>query len=175
MPSKTRFKSGLKINVSRQRTVIKSRLEVKSEYLNFGARAEALTRSEGERRGLKWVASNVRYRAGELDVVMIDFARREWVFVEVRARRSRDWRSPLEWVSVPKILKLRRAIAIYLEGPEARAWTAQMHLSEKWGRVPLKKKTGSSELPVLNGSKILVRFENSVTLEGSAGSEISIR
>jgi Holliday junction resolvase-like predicted endonuclease len=128
MPSKTRFKSGLKINVSRQRTVIKSRLEVKSEYLNFGARAEALTRSEGERRGLKWVASNVRYRAGELDVVMIDFARREWVFVEVRARRSRDWRSPLEWVSVPKILKLRRAIAIYLEGPEARAWTAQMHL-----------------------------------------------
>jgi len=41
-----------------------------------------------ERAGLAIVERNVRFRAGELDLVCRDGAR--WVFVEVKARRA-DW------------------------------------------------------------------------------------
>ena len=39
-----------------------------------------------EQKGLVFVAANVRYRVGELDLIMRDG--RQWVFVEVRYRRD---------------------------------------------------------------------------------------
>ena len=92
----------------------KSSQKTKIECLDYGEASEHRVRTEGEKRGLIWVASNVRYRVGEIDLVMIDLERSEWVFIEVRARRSRDWRTSLEWVSVAKLLKLKRAIELFL-------------------------------------------------------------
>src|SRR3972149_1897298 len=53
-----------------------------------GREAEDVAARFPERAGLAIVERNVRFRAGELDLVCRDGAR--WVFVEVKARRA-DW------------------------------------------------------------------------------------
>ena len=44
-----------------------------------------------EQRGLTFVAQNVRFRPGEIDLIMRDSG--TWVFTEVRYRRNALWRS----------------------------------------------------------------------------------
>jgi putative endonuclease len=51
-----------------------------------GREAEEAAARLLERAGLRILARNVRFRAGELDLVCRDGAR--WVFVEVKARRA---------------------------------------------------------------------------------------
>ena len=55
-----------------------------------GARAEAAARAELEAAGLRTLATNVGYRGGELDLVMLEPGRTgdTLVFVEVRHRRA---------------------------------------------------------------------------------------
>ncbi|PPS64830.1 YraN family protein [Pantoea sp. BRM17] len=64
------------------------RTELKRVLLKVfsGAEHEQQARHYLERAGLKWVASNVRFRGGELDLIMRDADC--WVFVEVRYRRD---------------------------------------------------------------------------------------
>ncbi len=60
----------------------------------IGAEHEQQARHYLERAGLKWVASNVRFRGGELDLIMRDADC--WVFVEVRYRRDARQRDASE-------------------------------------------------------------------------------
>ena len=59
-----------------------------AEPATRGADVEAAARRHLENAGLRWLAGNVRYRGGELDLVMLDGtpAAGTLVFVEVRAR-----------------------------------------------------------------------------------------
>jgi putative endonuclease len=77
-----------------------------------GDAREAQARASLERAGLRLVGSNVRYRVGELDLVMLD--REVLVFVEVRYRREHDFGGALASVTRSKQQKLTRAATQFL-------------------------------------------------------------
>jgi putative endonuclease len=77
-----------------------------------GAQAEQRAEAFLQARGLQPIARNVRFRGGELDLVMRDGI--ELVFVEVRTRRSRDWGGAAASVDFRKRRRLRLAAQLYL-------------------------------------------------------------
>jgi putative endonuclease len=84
-----------------------------------GAAWEGIARMELERAGLRWRAANVRYRFGEIDLVMDDAD--VLVFVEVRYRRSGKFGGGIESVDRRKQGRLARAAAAYLAAEPALA------------------------------------------------------
>ena len=78
-----------------------------------GQRAEARARQLLEAAGLSFVAANVRYRIGELDLVMRDDE--TLVFVEVRERASLRFGGAAASVDARKRLRLQRAAQRYLQ------------------------------------------------------------
>lgn len=77
-----------------------------------GAQRERQARHLLETAGLRFVAANVRYRSGELDLIMRD--RQVWVFVEVRYRRSGSFGGAAASITRAKQQKLLRAAALWL-------------------------------------------------------------
>ena len=78
----------------------------------IGAEQERRARGYLERAGLRWVASNVRFRGGEIDLIMRDVDC--WVFVEVRYRRDARFGGALASITRQKQQKLLRAAALWL-------------------------------------------------------------
>ena len=76
------------------------------------ARWERAAQRELERHGLRLRAANVRYRGGELDLVMDD--RGTLVFVEVRYRRGTGFGGGVGSITRAKCRKLARAAGLYL-------------------------------------------------------------
>ena len=77
-----------------------------------GRQAETRARALLEAAGLAFVAGNVRYRVGELDLVMRDGG--TLVFVEVRERRSLRFGGAAASVDFRKRQRLTRAAQRYL-------------------------------------------------------------
>lgn len=65
-----------------------------------------------EAAGLRFVAANVHYRGGELDLIMRDG--RTWVFVEVRYRRNDRYGGAAASVTRTKQRRVRHAAACWL-------------------------------------------------------------
>lgn len=84
-----------------------------------GAHWEQAAQRELERAGLRLRASNVRYRFGELDLVMDDDE--VLVFVEVRYRQGNQFGGGAGSVDARKRARLARAAAAYLAGAPALA------------------------------------------------------
>ncbi|MDQ2696634.1 MAG: YraN family protein [Pseudomonadota bacterium] len=78
-----------------------------------GEAAEGLACAYLQARGLTLVERNFRCRCGELDLVMRDGA--QWVFVEVRLRRSVRFGHPAETVTRAKQRRLIGAASLYLQ------------------------------------------------------------
>jgi putative endonuclease len=76
--------------------------------LDAEARAEAFLGA----RGLSTIARNVRFRGGEIDLVMRDGA--HWVFVEVRSRRSARYGGAAASVDARKRARLLLAAQLFL-------------------------------------------------------------
>lgn len=88
-----------------------------------GAAAEARAEAWLIARGLEALDRNVRYRAGELDLVMRDGE--TIVFVEVRQRASAGWGGAAASVDARKQSRLRRAAQLFLLARCGdRAWPA---------------------------------------------------
>jgi putative endonuclease len=88
-----------------------------------GLGAERQARRLLEEAGLAYVDANVRYKVGELDLVMMDGA--ALVFIEVRMRSSRAFGGAAASVDHRKRLRLRRAANRYLlEHFGQRDWPA---------------------------------------------------
>lgn len=84
-----------------------------------GRAAEALAAGWLKTQGLKFVARNVRYRFGEIDLVMDDGE--ALVFVEVRYRSRADFGGAAASVTAAKQARMERAIRAYVAShPEAR-------------------------------------------------------
>lgn len=64
-------------------------------------------------RGWSLIARNVRYRAGELDLVMRDGSM--IVFVEVRFRSRSAYGTAADSIGLTKQFKVRRAAALWLQ------------------------------------------------------------
>lgn len=77
-----------------------------------GAGYELMARRHLEQAGLRFTAANVRFRGGELDLIMRD--KQQWVFVEVRYRRNDLFGDAAASVTRRKQQKLLRAAAIWL-------------------------------------------------------------
>ena len=61
---------------------------------------------------MTFIAANVNYRGGELDLIMRD--RQTWVFVEVRYRKNAHFGTAAETVTRTKQHRLLRAAALWL-------------------------------------------------------------
>ncbi|MNN07043.1 hypothetical protein D3C81_1198590 [compost metagenome] len=85
-----------------------------ADPLQRGAAVESAARAHLEAAGLRLLAANVRFRGGELDLVMHDPANGTLVFVEVRYRRSTAFGGGAASVDVGKRRKLVHAAQLYL-------------------------------------------------------------
>lgn len=92
-----------------------------AEQATRGAAAEAMARALLEKSGLRWRAGNVRFRGGELDLVMHDPATGSLVFVEVRYRRASTFGGGAASVDAGKRRRLVHAAQLYLAGHPALA------------------------------------------------------
>lgn len=95
-----------------------------AEPARRGAAVEAAARVLLENAGLRWRASNARFRGGELDLVMHDPAADSVVFVEVRYRSSRAFGGGAASVDIGKRRKLLHAAQLYLASQPALAQAA---------------------------------------------------
>lgn len=81
--------------------------------VELGQKGEKIAQSYlSKTLGWKILASNVRNRYGELDIVAID--RGVYVFVEVKSRRSMRYGKPLEAVTPLKLARIKQQVDIYL-------------------------------------------------------------
>ena len=80
--------------------------------LAIGHATELRARRLLERAGLCWIASNVRFRGGELDLIMRDAA--TIVFIEVRYRQRPFFGTGAETVDASKQHKLIRCAHLWL-------------------------------------------------------------
>lgn len=78
----------------------------------LGARTEAAALEYLHARGCRLVARNVRYRVGEIDLIVRE--ERTLVFVEVRGRGEGSLETPEVALPFAKRRKLWRAIELYL-------------------------------------------------------------
>lgn len=85
----------------------------------LGRLGEALALEHLRRLGYAIVARNYRCREGEVDIVATTAD--TVVFVEVKARRSTTYGSPLEAVDARKQARLARAARHFLHSPRGRA------------------------------------------------------
>jgi putative endonuclease len=106
-----------------------------------GQRREAQARRHLEAAGLKLRAANVRYRFGELDLVMDEGE--TLVFVEVRYRRAGSHGGAIESVGAAKRQRLWKAAQAFL--------AAQPALSRRPCRFDLVAIEGEARLQWLRG------------------------
>lgn len=81
--------------------------------MDIGKEAEQRAKQYLTQQGLKFVAANVRYNFGELDLVMRDGA--DWVFVEVKYRSHRQFGGAKQALSAAQVNRLRQAAACYIQ------------------------------------------------------------
>jgi putative endonuclease len=88
-----------------------------------GLAAESRAQALLESHGLRAVARNVRFRGGEIDLVMADGE--QCVFVEVRSRAHARFGGALASVDAPKRRRIALAAQLYLlQHYGRRAWPA---------------------------------------------------
>ncbi len=85
-----------------------------------GALTEQLALDHLLEAGLRLLARNVRYKVGELDLVLAD--RGTLVFVEVRSRASRAWGGAAASIHADKRRRLVRAAQLYLQQHYGNRW-----------------------------------------------------
>lgn len=108
--------------------------------LHFGKAMEekALEWFKARHSDCRLLARNYLIRGGELDLVLEDAG--ELVFVEVRARLPGSIQSGLESVTLPKQLRLRRAIRHFLARYQGPARSARFDIlawdGSQWSHYP---------------------------------------
>jgi putative endonuclease len=79
----------------------------------FGKKIEGFAKIYLQKQGMKFVASNYRCKAGEIDLIMRDG--KTLVFVEVRYRRNLRFGSPVATVDWRKQKRIIAAASWYLQ------------------------------------------------------------
>ncbi|MBW8184504.1 YraN family protein [Shewanella nanhaiensis] len=78
-----------------------------------GQAGEKLAMNYLAERGLNFVEANVRYKFGEIDLIMKDG--KEWIFIEVKYRSKAQYGGALNALSPAQIGRLRRAAEHYIQ------------------------------------------------------------
>lgn len=80
---------------------------------NQGQIAEDKARQYLEQQGLSFVEQNVRYRFGEIDIVMKEG--KDWVFVEVKYRSESHYGGAVNALSCAQTQRIRKAASHYIQ------------------------------------------------------------
>lgn len=80
---------------------------------NQGQIAEHAAKQYLEQQGLTFVEQNVRYRFGEIDIVMKD--RCDWVFIEVKYRSASQYGGAVSALSQAQAQRIRKAASHYIQ------------------------------------------------------------
>ncbi len=115
-----------------------------------GDAAESAACRHLERAGLALLARNVRFRVGELDLVMLDGA--TLVFVEVRYRRDSGHGSGADSVDAGKRRRLVRAALAFLAAHPAQA--------ERACRFDVVEASGAAAMPTLHWLRDAFRLDD---------------
>ncbi len=83
-----------------------------AKHLDLGVNGEELAEQYLARQGLKIIDRRVRYKRGEIDLVARDGE--EWVFIEVKTRKSVSSGLAAEALSPAKAKRLRKAVELYI-------------------------------------------------------------
>lgn len=88
----------------------------------LGTQGEAVAAAHLQAKGLRIIDRNVRSRYGEVDILARDGD--EWVFVEVKTRRTKAYGAAEEAITPRKAQRLARTAQIYLqrEGLDDVSW-----------------------------------------------------
>lgn len=93
----------------------------KAPAYQIGMEAESQALAFLEQQGLQLIARNVRFKGGELDLVMQDHQSR--IFVEVRLRKSNRYGNAAESITFTKQQRLIRAALLYNQRfPTSQPW-----------------------------------------------------
>lgn len=82
--------------------------------INLGAEGEILALKFLKKKGFKFLDNNFHAQGGEIDLVMFDSKRDEYVFVEVKTRTNQAFGDILETIPPQKIQKILKAGERYL-------------------------------------------------------------
>lgn len=77
----------------------------------YGAKGENLAVSFLEKKGYKIIDRNYRIQGGEIDIIALDDD--TLAFIEVKARSTEEFGSPLEAITYRKLKTLIRAAQVY--------------------------------------------------------------
>ncbi len=89
--------------------------------------------------GLKFIEANARVPGGEIDLVMHDPVKKEYIFVEVKTRTNTEFGEPLASITPNKQLILKRSILMYMQN---FPWQTQYRLD----LVAIMLTTGQSKI-----------------------------
>ncbi|MDO8512871.1 MAG: YraN family protein [bacterium] len=104
-----------------------------------GKKGEDLAREYLEGIGLKFIEANARVPGGELDLVMHDSEKNEYVFVEVKTRTNTKFGEPIASITPNKQHILKRSILMYMQN---FPWQTQYRLD----LVAIMLTTGESKI-----------------------------
>ncbi len=83
-----------------------------AKHLDLGVNGEVLAERFLAARGLRIIDRRVRYSRGEIDIVAKNGA--EWVFVEVKTRKSASSGTAAESFTPEKARRMRKAVEMYV-------------------------------------------------------------
>jgi putative endonuclease len=104
-----------------------------------GKKGENMAREYLEGIGLKFIEANARVPGGEIDLVMHDPVKKEYIFVEVKTRTNTEFGEPLASITPNKQLILKRSILMYMQN---FPWQTQYRLD----LVAIMLTTGQSKI-----------------------------
>ena len=87
--------------------------KLKANTLGTGQKYEDLACQHLKQQGLKLKAKNVRFKVGEIDLIMLD--KEQLVFIEVRFRQDDSFGGAAASVDNAKQAKLIKAASLYLQ------------------------------------------------------------
>lgn len=68
-----------------------------------------------EQEGLEFIASNLSFKVGELDLVMFEPATHTYVIVEVKQRTSKEFGGAIQSLSKAKIRRITRSTELFFK------------------------------------------------------------
>lgn len=86
-----------------------------SDTNELGKWGEQYAKEELIKKGLKFIASNFRFKKLEIDLVFLDTMKNEIIFVEVKTRSSDYFGEPEEAINSFKQRKLQNCASVFLK------------------------------------------------------------
>ncbi len=111
-----------------EKTSGKSAQVPSTERVSLGRRCELAAEAYYEQNGIKTLEKNIRFEIGEIDLFAFDRARRRYILIEVRSRKSRRFR-PRDMLSrakkrrlllLQRIMQAKVSLPVHIELCEVR-------------------------------------------------------